>query len=130
MAMSINNDLQSAIAALRAVHAKRLEEAANIEAAIRQLEAQTEGAPVWTPGEVVPTTTLSRAYESLGPLDAAVRLYQELGRPLTTRELADGLLARGVKTSSRNFTASIYATLTNSKQWKRNEQGQWAPIVP
>ncbi len=69
---------------------------------------------------------VSAEYAELGPIEAIRRYMTEVGTPQTTRELADALLARGLRTRSRNFTASIHATLKNAPgDFKRNERGQW-----
>lgn len=71
------------------------------------------------------TLPRSQDFKGLGIVDAAQRLITELGTPQTTREIADGLLNRGLETRSKNFTATVYATLDNSKTVKRTADGRW-----
>jgi len=58
-------------------------------------------------------------YKNLGIIDATRRLLQETGHELTTREIANALLDRGVQTKSKNFVPTVYATLSNSKDFAR-----------
>lgn len=67
-------------------------------------------------------------FSGLGIVDAATRFVKELGEPQDTRAIADGLQARGLKTKSKNFTAAVYATLHNSKSFKRTKDDKWEPI--
>lgn len=60
--------------------------------------------------------TVSLEYQGLGPVEAAERLLQEKGTPLTTREIVDGMMERGWTTKSRNPVATVYATLVNAKR--------------
>lgn len=67
----------------------------------------------------------SREFEHLGTTEAVKRLLREFG-PKSTRELAELALDRGIKTRSKNYTATVYATLEqNASAFKRNEAGQW-----
>jgi hypothetical protein len=50
---------------------------------------------------------------------------REAGTPRTTREIADALLERGIKTNSKNYIATVYATLNNSEAFKRTNDGTW-----
>lgn len=78
---------------------------------------------------VVPASqaTVSLEYAGLGPVEAAERLFKELGKKsLTTREIVDGMVERGWTTRSRNAVATVYATLTNArKKFERNKEAQW-----
>jgi hypothetical protein len=67
----------------------------------------------------------SSEFKGLGIVDAAQRLIKEMGEPQTTREIADGLLNRGLETRSKNFVATVYATLENSKGIKRTSDNRW-----
>ena len=77
------------------------------------------------------TSSLSRAtvsleYQKLGPVEAAERLLRELSKPMTTREIVDGMIERGWTTRSRNATATVYATLANAKKkFRRDSSGHW-----
>lgn len=50
--------------------------------------------------------------------DAARAIIKDEG-PRGTRELAQTMLARGITTNSKNFVATIYATLKASKDFQR-----------
>jgi hypothetical protein len=76
-------------------------------------------------GHIVPTSPNPMEYQGLGIADASKRFIQEVGRPVTTRELADVLLARGFVTKSAKFTNSVYATLVGSKQFVRTNDRWW-----
>jgi hypothetical protein len=67
----------------------------------------------------------SQDFEDLGITAAARRYLKEVGEPRTTREIADALGERGVKTRSKNYIATVYATLHNSAAFKRTSDGTW-----
>lgn len=67
-------------------------------------------------------------FEGLGIVDAATRFVKEMGEPQDTRVIADALVARGLKTKSKNFVAAVYATLHNSKAFKRTKDDKWEPV--
>lgn len=74
----------------------------------------------------LPTST---EYVGKGILEAAKLFAKSVGKPLTTRELADGMTQKGWTTRSHNVTATIYATLRNAdKDWHRNPRGEWEYI--
>jgi len=52
-------------------------------------------------------------------LEAAEAVLKEQG-PRTTRELAQTLLARGIRTNSKNFVATMYASLKVSDRFVRS----------
>ena len=86
--------------------------------------ARLKGVAVVDQDSAVPVT--SQEYAELGALDAIRHLMGETKRPMSTRELADGILAKGWRTNSRNPVASIHSTLKNApREFKRNEHGQW-----
>lgn len=58
-------------------------------------------------------------FKGLGITAGAKRLLAEAGRPLSTREILDGIKARGVVTRSKKESATVYATLNNSKDIRR-----------
>lgn len=114
----------TAVEMLKAERNQKAQELAALDQAIALLEGNAM--LVADRGAVLPSQRAD--FEGLGITDAAKRLVKELGRPLTTREISDGLLDRGMKTKSKNFTATVYATLTNSKQFKRTKDERWEPL--
>jgi hypothetical protein len=64
-------------------------------------------------------------YQDLGVTAAAKRFLREMPEPQDTRAIADALLKRGLTTSSRNFVATVYATLNNGKMFKRTKDNRW-----
>ena len=93
--------------------------AAKLRAALEALE----GTGIFIGGSR--TGTVSREYDGLGIVDATKRFLAEVGEPRTTSEIKDALMNRGWTTRSKNATATIYATLDNSHQFKRTEDGRW-----
>jgi hypothetical protein len=65
-------------------------------------------------------------YEGLGIIEATKRLLSELGRELTTPEIAQELLARGLKSKSTRLVPTVYATLHGSKKFVRKGDGRAA----
>jgi hypothetical protein len=79
-------------------------------------------------GTAVVTTAepVSLEYMGKGIVEAAEHLLTEVGRPMSTRELADGLASRGWRTTSNRPVQAIYSTLTNApKKFRRTEDGEW-----
>ena len=64
-------------------------------------------------------------YQDLGVTAAAKKFLREMGEPQDTRAIADALLSRGLKTHSKNFIATVYATLNNGKVFKRTKDARW-----
>jgi hypothetical protein len=62
----------------------------------------------------------TREFEHLGIVEATTTLLREIG-PTDTRTISERLLDRGIRTRSKNFTATVYATLDNAKQFKRKD---------
>jgi hypothetical protein len=72
------------------------------------------------------TGPASREYSDLGIVEASRRFLTEVGKPMNSRELADALTTRGLRSKSRNVVATVYATLKNAtKEFRRNERGEW-----
>lgn len=62
---------------------------------------------------------------------AAKKLMQELKRDgMSTREIADGLLERGFRTTSKNFTMTVYSVLTQDTTFKRNKDTSLWSVAP
>jgi len=86
-----------------------------IDSAIRTLEkSASHGA-----------THVQQPYDGIGIVDASTRWLREVGQPRSTREIADALLDRGFATRSKNFVATVYSTLYNSRRFERTLDGQW-----
>ena len=64
-------------------------------------------------------------YRDMGVTAAAKRFLREKGEPQETRTIADALLNRGLETNSKNFIATVYATLNNGKMFKRTKDNRW-----
>jgi hypothetical protein len=60
--------------------------------------------------------------------EAAADVIREIG-PQTTRNLAETLLQRGIKTRSKNFPATVNATLANSGEFVRAGK-RWCLVEP
>lgn len=63
----------------------------------------------------------SRDFADLGIVAGTKQLLREQG-PMDTRNIADQLLDRGLRTRSKNFVATVYATLDNSPAFKRDRK--------
>lgn len=72
------------------------------------------------------TNPQSEEYRDLGIVQATTKFLREVGEPRTTSEIKDALMSRGWTTQSKNATATIYATLQNSKAFKRTSDGNWS----
>lgn len=86
-----------------------------IEDQIRYLRAQLAAGDV----------TEGPSLKGKGITEAAEIVLRETG-PRGTREIGQILLARGIQTKSRNFTASLYRCLLQAKDtFKRTPDGNW-----
>ena len=57
---------------------------------------------------------------------AAQQFLKNCGRPQTTRQIMDGLLAGGLKTKAKHFDANLYTLLGNKAHiFKRVNAGLW-----
>ncbi len=70
-----------------------------------------------------PTFGEGPSLTGMGLGEAAKEIVKEIG-PRGTREIAHALLARGVRTNSKNFVATVYTTLKSSPDFIRNG-GTW-----
>lgn len=107
---------------------QELEQKRREAAALEQAIALLKGEAVLVTDRKGSVPAGSSAFKGLGIVDAAQRFIQEMGKPQTTREIADGLLNRGLETRSKNFVATVYATLDNSKELKRTSDGRWEVV--
>lgn len=113
------------IAELKAALKDQIEQRENELAALKQAYAVLDG-DVVTQRSLMPPPK-SKEYDGLGITKATQRLYAELGgeTKLTTREIAEELLKRGINTRSKNYVATVYATLDNAQEFKRTKDGKW-----
>ena len=88
---------------------------------LRMAIAAMQGEPVVPPQQ----DGKAREFEDLGVTGAAKRFLREMGEPQDTRSIADALLNRGLRTNSKNFIATVYATLNNGRMFKRTKDGRW-----
>jgi hypothetical protein len=113
------SDIATAIEGLERQKQLKLVEVAKLDEALKTLRGLE--------GSVEPSMApRSEEYRGLGIADAAKRWLRENGGTHSTREIADALLARGLSTNSKNYTATVYAVLAALKhQFKRTREG-WA----
>ena len=111
--------MKEAIEALQRAREAKLAELQAIEQALEALKAPIEGGSS--------LRQKSKDFEDLGVTAAARRYLREEGEPRTTREIADALIARGLKTTSKNWIATVYATLRNGRMFvaRRTTSGNW-----
>lgn len=67
----------------------------------------------------------SADYKHLGITAASKDFMLRRGDGLTTRELADGLIAHGLTTTSDRFIATMFATLKNKPKTFARRDGKW-----
>jgi hypothetical protein len=107
-----------ALHALERLRDTKLKELKAIEGAIRQLaDAMASGDRQERPA--------SLEYRNVGITDAAKHWLGQIGAPQSTREIADGLVNRGITTRSRNFVSTVYATLAHAAEFQRTADGRW-----
>lgn len=114
----MGNEIDTAIHGLEQQIAVREAEIIKLREAVNTLRGvTTDVTPMAVPRE--------GEYRGLGIVDAAKRWLQETGTSAPTRAIADTLRQRGVETKSKNFTATVYAVLTASPEFRRNKGGEW-----
>jgi uncharacterized membrane-anchored protein len=108
------------------LEAAREEAAKEVSAAMAKL-AQIDRALNELKTPVLATTAGMRRQDfiSLGITEAAKRFLLESG-PKTTKEIAGELLARGVRTKSKRYVPTVYATLKNASAVFERKGSQWA----
>jgi hypothetical protein len=111
-------DLKAAIDALQRAREAKLAELRAIDQALVALGVPAVSGLLSRPR--------SKQFEDLGITIAAKRYLAEVGEPRTTREIADALRERGVRTKSQKYIPTVYATLHNSSAFKRTEDNRWA----
>ena len=108
-----------ALGALERLRESKLRELKAVERAIQQLaDTMTADYPRDEPE--------SLEYRNLRITDAARHWLAHSGTPQSTREIAEGLLSRGLTTRSRNFVSTVYATLAHAEGIQRTTDGRWA----
>jgi hypothetical protein len=115
-------DLKAAIEALQRARKAKQEELRAIEQALQSLGVSVTGA---TQG-----VNVRQDFRDLGIIAATKRYLREAGEARTTREIADALRDRGVKTQSKKYLATVYATLHNSTAFKRTDDDRWELTSP
>ena len=108
-------DLAEAIEALQRARETKLAELKAIERALEALGVTTGSGPPDAEAE----------FEHLGIVSATKRYLSEEDGPRTTREIANALQTRGLKTKSKNFVATVYATLDKASNIRRTNDGRW-----
>ncbi len=73
---------------------------------------------------VINDVPVRQDFKHMGILESTSRLLDEVGRPMSTREIADAIRLRGVQTRSKSFIPTVYATLANSPMFVR-ERNNW-----
>lgn len=112
---NLHNAIESTIAAREAqaqVVAQETQKLQSLDQALNYLQ-----------GRILITDNLPRRqdFEGLSLVEAARRWLAEVGEAKTTKEIADEILARGVKTTSRRFVPNVYASLNNSEKFVRRK---------
>jgi hypothetical protein len=110
--------MEDLTAAIEALQRARETKSAELDAICQALAALGV-----RPARETPVRTHAE-FEHLGIVAATKRYLSEEGAPRTTREIANALDARGVRTKSKNFAATVYATLDKADEFERND-GKW-----
>jgi hypothetical protein len=113
------NELEAALDALLATREAKRTELANVEEAIEQMRKMIL---------VVPTSMVSPEsgeYRGVPLSEAAFRWLKAVGGPRSTRDIADAIRAKGVETRSKNYIATVYASLIQNKRFVRLDDGNW-----
>lgn len=117
----MEDPLHVAIEALqRAIQSREVE----LEGMKRSLNQLTNNAPEYI------GTVKTNEWAGMGITDAAVLWLTEVGVPRSTPEIAEAIRDRGVRTRSKNYTATVYATLRNGLKWFVREDGLWRLATP
>lgn len=115
----MDDTLHTAIEALeRAIQSRKIE----LTTMEQSLAALQGSAPEYA------GTPKSNEWADVGITEAAYRWLTEVGEPRGTREIADAIRDRGVRTTSRNYTATVYATLANARTKFHRKEGLWSAV--
>jgi hypothetical protein len=111
-------DMKAAIEALHRARDAKLAELHGIEQALAALGASVKGG--------AKGRSRTQDFQDLGVTAAAKRFLREMApEPQDTRTIADAIVQRGLKTTSKNFIATVYATLNNSRAFRRTKDKKW-----
>jgi len=109
-------DIERAEAALIEAIEARERELANLRQALVIVQSNSIASNV--------IRRVSSEFAGLG-ITAGTRRLLDDGVELTTRQIAERLLAGGIRTRSKNFVATVHATLRNaSKRFQSRHQGR------
>ena len=114
-------DVRAAIEALQRAREAKLAELRSIDQALEALGVHEHSSKGHSEAQ---------DFADLGITAAAKQYLREAGGPQSTREIADALTERGVKTQSRRYIATVYATLHNSAAFRRTADGTWEIAEP
>lgn len=103
------------LAALEGFRRQRIELTKQIEMIDRTIEQMEATIAVISPSSVPHSTE----YAGLSIAEAARRFLTERGTPATTREIAEALLAKGLTTTSKNFSMTVYTILRETAGFER-----------
>ena len=115
--MTTIETVTEALAALKRAEREHLQRLDAIRDSIRVLSGLPEDAP---------QPKVSHEYRHLGIVAAATCLLREVGHPLSTRELVDGMGDRGWVTRAKDPAATVYATLNNAPRKFSRTDGAWS----
>lgn len=123
---SLVGEFESAIRAMRVLREQKLQEVQQIEQNIANFEAMLQGMPEVQARLAALGETDDRYVGMSIPKAAAHFLAEGKGEPATTKEIATALLKGGVKTSSKNFEATLYTLLRESTapKFRRTPDGR------
>lgn len=114
--------------AIRALQQKEVFKQKEVEAIHKAIEQLEILASLVEPE----STPASMDYAGLSITEATKRLLKEKG-PLSTRQIADELIRRGITTNSKNFAMTVYVILREAEGIARNTSKKWeladAPIA-
>lgn len=105
------DDVQELINQMSQQRDAKLAEAAQFDNAIRALQTKII---------IADRAPIAQDFTGLGIVEAAKRWLSEVGEAKSTREIADAIRQRGLTTRSKDFIPTVYATLRNSKDFKRD----------
>lgn len=127
-------EFESAIRAMRVLREQKLREVEEIELNIANFETMLQRMPeVRAKLEALGTVTSAYAHLSI-PKATALYLQTHKGEPAVTKEIAEALLRGGIRTTAKNFEATVYTLLreSTSPRFRRTPDGRgwWLADVP
>jgi hypothetical protein len=123
MSQSPTHDLEAAVHALRAIREQKLQDIADIDRALQGFLVVLGGLPDSRLTAPVPADAPS--YVGVSIPKAAEQVLRT-GGPATTRQIADALRAGGIRSTAKNFEATVYSRLVESTnpQFRRTPDGR------